>query len=116
MSDNKQLAELVGFEAVQYQPLKKDHFPYESFLSFPLRWRYPNGETRNEAPDFTHSLDALAKWVYPVLWEKGLWDGFSAEWQNPGHTTLKDITAHRVYDFLYDTQGQVKAAIEVLKA
>lgn len=47
MSDNRQLAELVG-------------------LKFTVECKW--------------TLDDLAKWVYPVLKERGLWDDFRNEW------------------------------------
>ena len=81
-----------------------------------LNWWNPEG-IHQLPPNFTASMDAMLKWVYPVLRERGLWEVFAFRWKSNEmegavNASLKFDLLH---DFLNDLPGQYKAAVTVLK-
>jgi hypothetical protein len=76
MTENEELALLVGFklnhDGKNYNVLDNFNKPvsYFDYWSTPERGPCMNGKP----PDFSHDLNALDKWVVPVLRERGLYN------------------------------------------
>ena len=62
--NNRRLAELLGWKSVEVEV-------------FGELWLSPSSTTgrADQLPNF-HNLDALQKWVWPVIHERGLWNEY----------------------------------------
>jgi len=59
---NEKLLRFAGFE--REKVLKHTSFPGDGYL---WRWKYPDGCYYVRTPNFTTSLDAQVKWLWPEL-------------------------------------------------
>ena len=103
MKYDDELAELVGWR------FEERKFGEGGKL---LNWWNPEG-IHQLPPNFKASMDAMLKWVYPVLKEKGLWDKFL---NVACEEFLGRASWHEMFAGLFnDLPGQYKAAVAVLK-
>ena len=66
---NEVLAKWAGFE--QRESDKQDYFKDKGW-TYRVRW-FNDGFERNNLPDFLHSLDVQAKWLWPKLKQRDIW-------------------------------------------
>ena len=110
MKYDDELAELVGWR------FEERKFGEGGKL---LNWWNPEG-IHQLPPNFKASMDAMLKWVYPVLRERGLWQKFFESWEEVWEQTPEGSADEigwtlTVLGFLHDLPGQYKAAVAVLK-